>query len=228
MSTNRKNCPSCGRANSVKIRNDNGIQSEHCFGVDCNYFVKERSELDMANGGKTFKRALSKELLLEARTHPDSLEFMQKYFCSNANANIYFYPKDNRVVFNYKDLYVGRALDKSVQPKWYVYSDIEHPFVVQKYKAKKSREVILVEDCVSACNASRIMDSIALLGTSLNEKYLTEVFKYDMIYIALDEDATSKAIKMYEILSLVKGCRVIPLKKDIKYMSMGELERLIT
>lgn len=228
MRNNRKDCPKCGRSNSVKMRRDEGKDTEHCFGVDCNYYSASTREIELDDIlVKPIIKTFDKELLIEARSHPESLKFLQQYFCSDANANIYYYPRDRRVVFNYKGLYVGRALDKGIQPKWYVYTDTETPFVVQKYNVARSEGVILVEDCISACNASRVMDSIALLGTNLSDLHLTDVLKYDKIYIALDEDATSKALKMQQILELVKHCRVIPLKKDIKYMGLDELERLI-
>ena len=70
------------------------------------------------------------------------------------------------------------------------------------------------------------MDSIALLGTNLKDSYLTEVFQYDTIYIALDEDASTKALKMQKILGLVKDVHVVLLDKDIKYMTLQELKRL--
>ena len=224
--SNRKDCPQCGRPNSVKIRTENGYQSEHCFGVDCNYFVKEQQEFDVSNLKTTERRTLDKKLLVEARSHPASLEFLQKHYISDANANIYYYPRHNRVVFNYKDMYVGRSLDKSVQPKWLVYADSYNPFVVQRYKHGRSEQVILVEDCVSACNAARLYDSIALLSTTLKDSYLSEVLKYDTIYVALDEDAGTKALKIQRILGMVKDCRVVLLTKDIKYLAMDELEGL--
>ena len=227
MSNNRKNCPGCGRINSVRILSQNNKTVEHCFGVDCNYYKADKKEFEIGSIATPTKKVLDINNLMEARSHPDSLAFLHKYHCGEVSNKIYYYPKGNRIVFNYKDLYVGRALDKTVQPKWYVYTDSEHPFIARRYTTTHTKSVILVEDCVSACNASRLIDSIALLGTTVKDSYLADILKYDTIYVALDEDATTKALKIQRVLSLVKDCIVVPLKKDIKYMGLDELEELL-
>ncbi len=226
VSNNRKNCPLCYRSNSVKIHTDCGTQTEHCFGADCNYYKNTNTELEIADINQTHIRYLNTNLLIEARSHKASVKFLQKYHCLESTSNIYYHPKDNRIVFNYKDLYVGRSLDKHIQPKWYVYTDSIHPFVVQTSKQTRSEQIILVEDCISACNASRIYDSIALLGTSLCESYFSELCKYKVIYIALDEDASSTALKLQQILEMVRYTKVILLEKDIKYLDLDELKEL--
>ena len=224
---NRKNCPKCYRPNSVRIIIREGKEIEHCFGVDCNYYKTERKEFDVADLlEEQSKKHMDTTKLMDYRSYPKACEFVHKYRCGETANKIYYYPQHDRIVFNYKDLYVGKALDKAKQPKWYVYSEIDYPFVAQKYEKAKTDSVVLVEDCVSACNAARFMDSIALLGTTLNENYLTEVFKYDIIYIALDQDASSKALKMQQVLELVKDTKVIFLEKDIKYLGLEELELL--
>jgi DNA primase len=86
--------------------------------------------------------------------------------------------------------------------------------------------VLLVEDCVSACVASSCFNSIALLGTNIPDESIKYLIRYDKLYIALDDDATGKAIKLQKQLNYYRPTFIVPLKKDIKYYSSFELEIL--
>lgn len=225
----RLTCPQCGRHNSVAVKYEGTTKTEHCFGASCNYWKKDKEELTpelFEKIKKQKKKTMDTSTLIDARSSPEALEYMRKNNCAGSNANIYYNLKDQRVVFNYHDLYVGRALDDTL-PKWMNYTSTDTPFVVQQYRKHKHTDVVLVEDCASACNASLIMDSIALLGTTLKSEHIDEVLKYENIFIALDEDATTKSIKIYDTLSLLRACKIIPLKKDLKYCTIYELERLL-
>ncbi len=86
---------------------------------------------------------------------------------------------------------------------------------------------MVVEDCTSACSVSRISSSVGLLGTSLNEAVIPYLMPYKTLYIALDDDATNKAVTMQHTLSLYRPTKIIPLKKDLKYFSLYELNPLM-
>lgn len=225
----RKDCPQCYRPNSVRIITEAGRTTEHCFGADCHYYISHQAETEFSDFDYTPKgREIDKKFLIDALSHPESREFLMRYHSAGVNCNIYYHIRDKRVVFNYKNTYTGRALDKTVNPKWYVYQTEGDPILVRKHRKRGAYDkVLLVEDAVSACAASHVMDTIALLGTTLRDSYLTEVLKYDKIYIALDEDASDKALKIQDTLNLVKDTKVVLLKKDIKYLGLNEIEELL-
>lgn len=226
----RVDCPECGRPNSVSTTYEGTSELYRCFGASCDYRGRTQHELstELLERIKTKKRgAMDTSTLIDARSSPEAVEYMRKNNCAGSNANIYYNLKDQRVVFNYKDLYLGRALDSTVTPKWYNYTNTDTPFVVQRDRKEKTPSVVLVEDCASACNVANIGDSMALLGTTLKTDHIDEIIKYETIFIALDEDATDKSIKIYDTLSLFRDCQIIILKKDLKYCTLYELDRLL-
>ena len=94
---------------------------------------------------------------------------------------------------------------------------------------KKGSTLLLVEDQVSAIKANRFMPTCALLGTSLSldvAEYLSRL--YPNVVIALDKDASSKAIN-YKIKFglLFRNFNVVLLSKDIKDTLHVELEEIL-
>lgn len=220
----RLNCPKCLRPNSVRRIAKDGAIIEHCFGAGCQYYQKESDSLDMGLYNSTVEKVkVDTSSFLEARSIPAAFNLLSKYGCLSIYNPVWYDVKQDRVVFQDGDLYVGRAISPTIQPKWYVYSDITHPFTARNSLHRRTGGVVLVEDCISAGAVSNVIDSIALLGTTIRDTYLETILQYEKIYIALDEDATTKALKIYDILSLVKDCTIIPLRKDLKYYSINEL-----
>jgi DNA primase len=122
---------------------------------------------------------------------------------------------------------VGRNLSISNNPRWFVYGRYNGAtFQVLLSKCGSSNSGLLVEDCVSACVASSYFNSIALLGTNIPDESVKYLIKYDKLYLALDPDATGKAIKLQKKLNYYRPTFIVPLKKDIKYYSSFELETL--
>jgi hypothetical protein len=118
---------------------------------------------------------------------------------------------------------VGRALG-NFKPKWYMYSGSPFPFV-----CGESREGILVEDCPSACVIGAAGHSgVALLGTSIKPtymKFLTD--KYDSLVVALDRDATNKALDIAKELSYYIPTTVRILEKDLKHYTVEEAKEFL-
>ena len=94
---------------------------------------------------------------------------------------------------------------------------------------KITGSVIIVEDIPSAIKASRYMSSCALLGTHIPDDVISVLARnFKTAYIALDNDATNKAIGYKRKYSLCFGnFHVIPLSKDIKNMKEPELDLLL-
>lgn len=224
IKSNRINCPKCDRINSVAVYDEGSYTTSHCFGAGCNYNRAVKKDLTVSDLERTpYRKTFDPNTLLLARSHPTATRYMQANHVYSGTTQIWYNPKDRRLVFNYKDMYVGRSIDNQT-PKWYNYTGSPHPFIVTKQKLSRTAGVILVEDCISACNVSQVCDSIALLGTNIKDSYYDAILQYDKVYIALDEDATSKALKLREIIKMVKPCKVLPLKKDLKYYNYFELE----
>lgn len=144
-------------------------------------------------------------------------------------------PKLDRLVFILKDLEngsisgaCGRILSyRPTLPRWYIYKRIDGcPFILEKVSSR----AILVEDCISACVirrlASNIVDGISILGTSIPDNLLNHLLKYDKLYLALDDDATGKAIQLQKHLQTHVETAIIPLRKDLKYFSQDEFQQL--
>jgi hypothetical protein len=87
----------------------------------------------------------------------------------------------------------------------------------------------VVEDIPSAIRASRYMSSCALLGTHLSEDIVATLARnFHTIYLALDNDATKKAIGYKRKYSLSFGnFIVVPLSKDVKNMKEIETNELM-
>lgn len=89
--------------------------------------------------------------------------------------------------------------------------------------------VVLVEDVFSAMKANALMNSVALLGTNLNKEKAHSIAlrNYDHVFLALDADASSKAISMARRLrGILPELRVMLLKQDIKNMEWDDIAHL--
>ncbi len=155
-------------------------------------------------------------------------------------------PRMQRVVFMVKKGHkivdaVGRALDHGAVPKWYRYGSSLYPFicgpntitVTTKYsseahfynKTNNNNIAVIVEDAASACAvaATKQYTGVALLGTTLQETFIQPLLEYDKVIIALDPDASHKAIQLHRQLSFYTRCEVRMLEDDLKYFTPDEI-----
>lgn len=88
--------------------------------------------------------------------------------------------------------------------------------------------VIIVEDQLSAIRASDYITSVALLGTHLNEERVQEIkaSKLAPVYLALDNDAISTAVRHVVKYRSVLTMKLLRLERDIKDLSYEEADRL--
>jgi hypothetical protein len=129
---------------------------------------------------------------------------------------VYLIKDGNRVVDA-----VGRSLTDE-KPKWWRYGRSGYPFV-----CGSGRVGIIVEDCASACAVSHSYTGIALLGTSLLDTYIPILRKYKKLYVALDKDATKKALDIVIKLQDVTTTKMMILNQDLKDMRNDTRERIL-
>lgn len=95
---------------------------------------------------------------------------------------------------------------------------------------RKAKTLVLVEDQVSAVKLAEHTHSLALLGTHINEELADEIVneKYERVVICLDNDATSKAIKLQLLWRhKIRGLCVHGLEFDIKDMTNEVFQKFL-
>jgi|TARA_R100000084_G_scaffold108973_2_gene73320 hypothetical protein len=234
----RSDCPVCGKKNTFSVSDDGMQRLWFCFHADCN--VKGRTGITLTKDYA--KHVLHKSNVTVKVSEPTTNFELPHTFVSlsrNLDAELYLksvhaYPaylaghadirydfKKNRVVFVVKDGNktvdaIGRSMDGS-NPKWYRYGNSKKPFVVGNHD-----RAVIVEDCASACTISDKFTGVALLGTSLLQDYLPSLFHYQKIFVALDKDATDKAIDMVKTLCRIVPTKLMVLPRDLKNMTKDE------
>ena len=242
----RGDCPSCGGSNTFIANDSNGVILYYCFRASCNLRGKINHEMGVNELRNINSNYIPKQVekleqvwilpshFVSPLSYPLCYRFLNRYglidFYSKHVNLIRYDPKQNRcvfILFHEGTCYgaIGRSLDISIHPRWLVYSRLSGcPFQIANKTTDTS--VLLVEDCVSACVASSCFNSVGLLGTNVSSDTIKYILPYTKVYIALDDDATNKAIKLQKQLSYYRPSFIVPLRKDIKYYSPFELEEL--
>lgn len=99
------------------------------------------------------------------------------------------------------------------------------------YPKLGSKQLIIVEDQLSAMRAADYVTAVALLGTNLNDERATRIRKETpgyQRYLALDQDAFDKAIKLTVQYRGLLGLRLLTLTKDLKNLTKDELDDFFT
>ena len=164
-------------------------------------------------------------------------DFLDTYCINNISIPVLYDPLERRVAFMIQKYgenvdAIGRALDVWRKPKWKRYSDIDSAIVVP-FDAPPKPNLIIVEDIISAWKAVTYLkdtDAMPLLGTSLSTNNLNKIWDtYQNVTIALDKDATDKAIQMSRRIFVgVDKCKVVALELDIKDMAIEEIQNVGT
>jgi len=136
--------------------------------------------------------------------------------------------EDGKLIF-----WQARAVHPGQSPKYISVKGVPKPMAWKHSSNKKWQGcIVIVEDILSAIKVSRVVDSVALLGTSPDIDCLSERLKeYNYVGIVLDPDAagTTKSIELHKRLSLVcrgKVIRWLGHTKQPKEMDNAELEAI--
>jgi DNA primase len=84
-----------------------------------------------------------------------------------------------------------------------------------------------VEDCASACSVSQSYVGVALLGTNLLEEHIQVLSSYSKIFVALDKDATDKALNIVKILCRYVPTKLMILERDLKNLTKEERDEFL-
>jgi len=238
----RMDCPVCNKKNTFSVADDGFERMYNCFYAGCDTRGFTGKRLTKSNSKSAFMERVTKadKIVTDNFVLPDTfvpltrsdnaVQYVRKVYAYNAyltnKADIMYDVRQNRVVFLVKKNRkvvdaVGKALDNR-RPKWYRYGKSSHPFIC----GDKSH-VFVVEDCASACSISDITTGVALLGTNLLSSHLEVIQGFDRAVVALDKDATSKAVDISRKISQVVNCKVAFLPDDLKNLKDEERERII-
>ena len=237
----RIDCPICFNKSTFSALN-NGTQTIYnCFHADCSIKGRTRNELSKKLFNELEKQKEPEIFYYrnhwEDRLPPrigykdpslkDFKNYIQKYDLMDYGKIIRYDRYTHRAVFLVKkddklvDA-VGRALYKNKNPKWYRYGNSGYPFITGK-----SDTAIVVEDVVSALTISKFCTGIALLGTNLLQTHIDVLKNYKKVGIALDKDASKKAVKILDDLALNMNVKFLLLEEDIKEMLDEDVKKLV-
>ena len=239
----RSDCPVCGKTNTFSVTDDGLQRMWYCFHADCNVSGRTGITLSRQHATNVFKRSqadvpvpctsntyelpstfVSLYRNLEAELYVKRVHAYDAYLAGRADIRYDF--KRNRVAYIVKaDNKIvdaaGRSLDGR-SPKWYRYNNSPVPFAC----GDKSIAIV-VEDCASACSISDIVTGVALLGTNLSDEHVNFLCKYDRLFVALDKDATDKALDMVKILCRKVPTKLMVLHRDLKNLTNEERHEFI-
>ena len=72
------------------------------------------------------------------------------------------------------------------------------------------------------------MTGVALLGTNLLDTHIQTLQRYERVYVALDKDATQKALEIVRKLQSIVPTNMMILNQDIKDMDDATRERVLS
>ena len=239
----RLDCPLCNGTKTLSVTSFTDCVKYYCFHAECTKggIIKEGlTETAFTVVDEMLKPNVPVGLEVE-KQHWRRANFSDR-FCSyivenkcdyamvNKLADIRYDYKRDRAVFVIKEnnkivdaagRYVGSG-DFS-GPKWYRYGENGIPFV-----CGTSNHAVVVEDCASACSVSSFATGVALLGTSLSDKALDILANFDMVTVALDKDATTKAIDMVMRLKWeLEDVDMVVLERDLKKLDVEESRKVL-
>lgn len=237
----RTHCPSCGGRNTFTISRVHGKVLWNCYKASCR--VSGASQMERS---KSEIASQVRQTIMHYHPHENfsvpphftpfsdnarALNYLEKNNCldafQNQRARILYDPKQDRVVFLVKEngqTYdaVGRSLNYKVVPKWYRYGKSQKLFTAGDHS-----QAVVVEDAASACAISPVATGVALLGTNMKDADLTQLKKYDQVFICLDPDATRKALDIHKYLSYFVSSTIIRIDDDLKYYTAWEIRKLL-
>lgn len=142
--------------------------------------------------------------------------------------------KDSRLVFPQGDFSIGRYVappgsseDDHKQRKWFVYGDDKKRPIVFRPPNGESKQVVLVEDLISAHKVRQVAQAIPLFGTRVWDAVVPILRLLGApIVMWLDKDQESEARKRAMRLSVLTGLptRYVFTKDDPKLLPLNVIQ----
>lgn len=236
----RGNCPHCNANDkSFTATRRDGVIVYNCYHNSCGLHGKKQQQYTLKDvetfwgkaGVDTKAKFSIPDYFIPAEANERAVKYLYKYNCmaavTSGKTEVFYDPKLDRVVFTIKDGgkivdATGRALDNQ-KPKWYKYGSGGTPFI-----AHLSFDLVcVVEDAASACAVSEVCSGLALGGTSLQLDFTSAIVAYKKIIVALDNDASLKALGFVKKLGFFRPTSFLHLKDDLKYMNKNEIAQLL-
>ena len=238
----RGDCPLCGRVNTFSVTDTGFERLWYCFHADCHAKGSTGVQLTKENSKVAFKEKITSTETKDEFEIPDTFVSLsrskqaEEYVKSVGSYEAYlsglvdirYDLQQDRVVYLVKSISNGRVVDATGRsltnrkPKWRRYGTSRTTFL-----SGDGLCGIIVEDCPSACSISNLAVGISLMGTSLLDEHIDVIKQFKKVYIALDKDATGKAILMMKKLRNYVPTKLIVLNKDLKDMQIGERNEFI-
>jgi hypothetical protein len=164
------------------------------------------------------------------RNHPAAIRYLESvnslFAVEQGLVKVRYLPADNRVAFYTKDGEgcVARSLSGQ-KPKWKVYGEVDGIMQIGT-----GGTAVVVEDVASACSVSRMFpkcSGCAILGTHVTTLARRQLRRFNEVVIALDKDASRKALRLKGMFESRVPTRVVLLEEDLKYATQKDLERLL-
>lgn len=240
----RMDCPACGKKNTFSVGEESGQRLYHCFHADCTASGR--------TGFRLTKDVATHPMLLKTKNKPrpdtyvgdfelpstfvpitrspESVAYLKRVHAYDAylegRADLRFDFQRNRIAYMITDGRkivdaAGRTLTGE-KPKWWRYGKSGLPFVCGRHSS-----AVIVEDCASACCVSSSITGVALLGTNLLDTHIKVLQNYDKVFVALDKDATQKALQIVRKLQGIVPTRLMILNQDLKDMNDATRERTL-
>ena len=243
----RGDCPVCGGSNTFSINRKRGKVKWKCFKAHCkekgaasiNRSFKELSDqFRVRYHRQGIEQVINTYEIPSYFTGIREKEYIFQYF-SNVNAiplfenriiKLYYDPKEDRAVFVVErggaiiDA-IGKALNRYITPKWYRYNNSNKSFLLRNRNNKDT--LVITEDIPSAITVAYNYNSMALMGTSLKDEDVLDVFSFKRCIIALDPDAYSKGIAMAKRLDPFLEVEAIRIDDDLKYYTPSYAKDMI-
>ena len=238
----RGDCPLCGRVNTFSVTDTGFERLWYCFHADCHTKGSTGVQLTKENSKVAFKEKITSAETNDEFEIPNTFVSLsrskqaEEYVKSVGSyeaylsglADIRYDLQQDRVVYLVKSLSNGRVVDATGRsltnrkPKWRRYGNSSQPFI-----CGRSDLCWIVEDTPSSCSVSNIVQGLALMGTTLLDEHIDVIRHFKKVYIALDKDATGKAVLMMKKLRNYVPIKLVVLNKDLKDMQIGERNEFI-
>jgi len=236
--TSRINCPFCGGNKTFTISSVDGSLLWHCYKASCGVRGRKgvgrnsdqiRAKLQSCTLAQSRRSQPIPSLVSDPKHHPSVIRYLERNGSLPAYEDrwidIMYAPAEDRVLFYNREKVgaVGRSLSGQ-KPKWKAYGDTTSILAVGT-----GSTIVLVEDAASACSVARLDKLVggALLGTNLSPNQKAQLRSYERIIIALDRDASKKALLMQAKIQGLRPCSVRFLSEDLKYLSPEEIRSIL-